>query len=105
VVADFLRRLEQDRPEARTYACQARAYAHMACAHLTRMQQEVQRAYRHTLAASLTLWMPTADPWTRDITATILLRHGLLADKPAGPRPAGPRPWERAAPDDAARFP
>jgi len=85
VVADFIR-LEQDCCKATTYARQARDYARKARLRAIQMQQEVQHAYHRTLMAHLALWMPTADPWTRDITATILTQRGLLDDKPAGPQ-------------------
>jgi hypothetical protein len=97
VVADFIR-LEQECLDARTYARQARVYARMARARVIRTQQEVQHAYRRTLTAYMALSMPMADTWTRDITATILLRHGLLGEKPAGQQPAAPRKRAKGSP-------
>ncbi len=85
-------RLEQEHRDAWAYARQARAYTRRARARLLRTQEEVKRAYRRTLAAALALSMPAADDWTRDITAAILVRHGLLDDTPAGPRTREGRP-------------
>ncbi len=61
---------------------------HAACRAHTRAirtEQQVRRAYRRTLMAALAPSMPTADAWTRERTATILARHGLLDGKPASP--------------------
>ncbi len=52
--------------------------------------QEIQRTYRRLLAASMARWMPTANALTRELTATILARYGLLDEPPAVWPPAVP---------------
>jgi hypothetical protein len=96
VVADVAP-LGQHSLKVRTYvhkgwACarQAQEYIRRACARLTHTQQEVQRAYRQTLIARMALRMPTANDWTREITATILARHGLLDLEPVTGCPRRP---------------
>ena len=69
--------------QAWAQARQAREYSRTACARTILMRQEVQRAYRRTLTACMAPSMPTANAWTREITATILASHGLLNKPPA----------------------
>jgi hypothetical protein len=64
-------------------ARQSRAYTRMARARTILTLQEIQRAYRRVLTARMAPWMPTADAWTREITALILAHHGLLDETPA----------------------
>jgi hypothetical protein len=80
-MVDFAR-LQQESDQAWTYARQARAYNRMARARAILTRQEVRRAYQQALTAYLALSMPKADPWTRDITATILVSRGLLDEQP-----------------------
>jgi hypothetical protein len=63
-------------------ARQSRAYTRMARARTILTLQEIQRSYRRALTARMAPWMPTADAWTREITATILASHGLLDETP-----------------------
>jgi hypothetical protein len=70
---------------------------------------EVQRAYRRILTAYMAPWMPTANAWTREITAIILASHGLLDETPARKPPAEGRHRHRlgrrkAGRDDDGRF-
>ncbi len=60
----------------------SREYTRMAHAHAILTLQQIQRAYRRALTACMTPSMPTANAWTREITATILASHGLLDETP-----------------------
>ena len=88
-MADFAS-LQQEIDHVRAYARQARDYNWRAYARMILMRQEAQRAYRRALRACVAPWMPTANAWTQEITATILASHGLLDTRPA--RPTNGRP-------------
>ena len=85
MIADF-DSLWQGIDQAWARARQARAYNRTACARAILTWQEVQRTHRRTLTACMASSMPTANAWTREITATILASRGLLARHPPGGR-------------------
>ena len=88
-MADFAS-LQQELDQIWGYARQAREYNRMARARAILMRQEAQRVYRRAIRACVAPWMPTANAWTQEITATILASHGLLDTRPA--RPTNGRP-------------
>jgi hypothetical protein len=65
-------------------------------ARATRRRPEVQRTYCGILTASMAPSMPTANAWTREITALILAHHGLLDETPAEGCPSATRPADDA---------
>jgi hypothetical protein len=89
MIADF-DHLWQEIDQAWDAARQSREYTRMAHAWTILTLQEIQRAYRRALTARMTPSMPTANAWTREITATILASQGLL-DKPPGDDAFRPR--------------
>jgi hypothetical protein len=74
--------LEQDMNEVWVYARQARAYVQTAADRMALTRQEVQRARQRTLMACMASWMPAANVWTQEITATMLATGGLLPQMP-----------------------
>ena len=81
MIADF-DHLWQEIDQVWDAARPSREYTRMAHAHAILTLQEIQRAYRRALTARVAPSMPTANAWTREITATILASHGLLDETP-----------------------
>ena len=74
--------LWQEIDQAWDAARQSRADTRMAHARTILTLQEIQRAYRRALTVCVAPSMLTANAWTREMTATILARHGLLDETP-----------------------
>jgi hypothetical protein len=95
--------LRQEIDRAWDYARQSWHSAQMAHDRAILPQQEVQRAYCRTLTACMAPSMPTANAWTREITAIILASHGLLDKTSARRRPAEGRHRRPARPRRPAK--
>jgi hypothetical protein len=71
------------------HACQARHAARMATTPAPRTRPQGQRTSHGAHMARLARSMPEANPLTLEITANILLRYGLLDEKPPSKPPVG----------------
>jgi hypothetical protein len=71
------------------HVCQARHSARMAKTHAPRTRRQSQRTSHQASMARLARSMPEANPLTLEITANILVGHGLLDEQPPFKPPVG----------------